>query len=346
MADYSMRRLRLSEDETWKRIQASRAAVRFPILFEALAESRLNLTAICLIAPHLKSDNVDDLVTAATHRSKAAIQKLLAERFPAPETLAVIPEVSPIPLPGAVGSRVALKDLTPVPEQVDWPTGAAPASAAPEQVGSPSGQRGPAAQSPVPEQVAPPAHDHKPEQRAALRAVPIGHRKFRVEFTIDEQEHELLERAQALLSHRHPSAGAGQVFVMALKMMVTTLEKRKFAATDRPRAPRPTRIRSRAIPAHVRRAVRMRDGDQCTHVSDSGDRCPARDHLEFDHVQPLARGGIPKAEKMRLLCRAHNQYEAERLFGAAFMAMKREQAQRESAEKRSAKGDLNNEGEP
>jgi hypothetical protein len=40
----------------------------------------------------------------------------------------------------------------------------------------------------------------------------------------------------------------------------------------------------------------------------------------------VARGGQPTVDGMRLLCRAHNQYAAERAFGEKFMQHKREQA--------------------
>jgi hypothetical protein len=49
-----------------------------------------------------------------------------------------------------------------------------------------------------------------------------------------------------------------------------------------------------------------------------------------DHVDPVARGGLATVAGIRLRCRAHNQYEAERTFGAEFMRHKREQA-REAA---------------
>src|SRR6267143_3812820 len=45
--------LRLSEDAASKRIQAAWAARRFPALLYALAEGRLHLAAVCLLAPHL-----------------------------------------------------------------------------------------------------------------------------------------------------------------------------------------------------------------------------------------------------------------------------------------------------
>jgi hypothetical protein len=82
--------------------------------------------------------------------------------------------------------------------------------------------------------------------------------------------------------------------------------------------------------------VWARDGGQCTFVSDAGHRCPARTRLEYDHVEPVARGGTATVQGMRLRCRAHNQYTAEREFGAGFMARKREAAQH-AAEKARAR---------
>jgi hypothetical protein len=58
-------------------------------------------------------------------------------------------------------------------------------------------------------------------------------------------------------------------------------------------------------------------------VSDAGHRCGERARLEFDHVEPVARGGQATVAGLRLRCRAHNQYEAERAFGAGFMEHKR-----------------------
>src|SRR5437867_3440117 len=43
--------LRFSEDAAYKRIQAARTARRLPAIFDALAEGRLHLAAVCLLAP-------------------------------------------------------------------------------------------------------------------------------------------------------------------------------------------------------------------------------------------------------------------------------------------------------
>jgi hypothetical protein len=50
-------------------------------------------------------------------------------------------------------------------------------------------------------------------------------------------------------------------------------------------------------------------------------------------VHPVARGGKATIENTRLRCRAHNQYEAERTYGAGFMREKREagRARKETA---------------
>lgn len=72
-------------------------------------------------------------------------------------------------------------------------------------------------------------------------------------------------------------------------------------------------------------------------MSETGHRCRTRKLLEFDHIDPVARGGKATVERMRLRCRAHNQYEAERAFGADFMRRKREQARRAAAEERARK---------
>jgi hypothetical protein len=50
----------------------------------------------------------------------------------------------------------------------------------------------------------------------------------------------------------------------------------------------------------------------------------------------VARGGEATIQGIRLRCRAHNQYEAERVFGSGFMAQKREGARRASAERKRA----------
>ncbi|MEO5988992.1 MAG: hypothetical protein ABIU54_12320, partial [Candidatus Eisenbacteria bacterium] len=50
---YCVGELHMSEDSALKRIQAARAARRVPGIFDAVAEGRLHLSAVVLLAPHL-----------------------------------------------------------------------------------------------------------------------------------------------------------------------------------------------------------------------------------------------------------------------------------------------------
>jgi hypothetical protein len=66
--------------------------------------------------------------------------------------------------------------------------------------------------------------------------------------------------------------------------------------------------------------------------------------LDFDHREPVARGGEATAENLRLVCRAHNQYAAECSFGAGFMERKRDavRAARRRAAPRAERRSLSN----
>jgi 5-methylcytosine-specific restriction endonuclease McrA len=145
-----------------------------------------------------------------------------------------------------------------------------------------------------------------------------------MQVTIDRSTYDKLERARALLSHAIPSRDVAQVLDRALDALIAQLEKRKLGATTKPRERRrPTRQDSRHIPAHVKRAVRARDGDRCTYIAESGRRCETRDRLEWDHSVPIALGGRSTVGNIRLRCRAHNQLHADRVFGPEFMRHKR-----------------------
>src|SRR5512144_289882 len=71
MLAYCMGELHLWEQAALKRIRAARTARRFPVIFEAVAAGRLHLTAVVLLAPHLTEDTAEELLSAASHQSKA-----------------------------------------------------------------------------------------------------------------------------------------------------------------------------------------------------------------------------------------------------------------------------------
>ena len=303
MHAYCVDELRLSEDAAYKRIQAARAARRWPALFAAVAQGRLHLTAVNLLAPYLKAGNADDLIAMATHRRKPEIERGLAERFPRTEALPIVEAIPVAPMAG--DSRLA-------PAQVEEPSADGPDLRPPHL---------------APAQVRP----GTPKPKVAA----IASERFLISVTVPKRTHDNLRYAQELLSHCIPSGDVAQVLDRALQALVRDLEKRKFAATKQPRPPRRT-AGARTIPAHVRRAVWQRDEGRCTFVSEAGHRCRARRFLEFDHVDAVARGGRATIDRMRLRCRAHNQYTAEQTFGVEFMRHKRREAKETCAAREQA----------
>jgi len=295
MHAYCVGELHLSEDSASKRIQAARAARRFPVLFEALAEGRLHLTAVRLLAPHLNDSNVSELVELATHRRASEIEEYLACRF---GTYNPVASLRPV--------RVMEGETQHAAGHVECHTcvtGAHPEGAL--ELSGDSASSKPTA---------------GPDESVEAR--------FLLQVTLSKGTHEKIRHAQALLSHAIPNGDIAQVLDRALDRLIHDLEKRK-AGVGRPR--RQGATRERHIPAEVRRAVWERDNRRCTFVSANGVRCGARTFLEFDHVQPVSRGGVATVDGIRLRCRAHNQYEAERIFGAGFMQRKRGEARRRAA---------------
>ena len=196
----------------------------------------------------------------------------------------------------------------------------------------------------------------------SARARIIGPLRFKVQFTATEEFVELIERARALLSQRRGPASIDQIQLEALRLFVTSLEKKRYGASERRKPqpepspepslkPEPTteptldsepesmptsepilepestsepRSRSRHVPALARRAVFERDGARCTFVDATGRRCVETHYLELHHRQPFAQGGGHHEANLALRCAAHNALAAELDFGSLQIAAKRD----------------------
>jgi hypothetical protein len=87
---YCTRVLHLSEHAAYGRIEAARAARRFPLVLDRLEGGELTLTSVCLLRPHLTEANCNDLLDAARHASKREVERLIAGIAPRPDAPAVI----------------------------------------------------------------------------------------------------------------------------------------------------------------------------------------------------------------------------------------------------------------
>ena len=302
---YCVHELHMSEAVAYKRIRAARVVRRFPFVLEAIADGSLHLDALKRLAPSLNDHNVQELVEAASHRTTREVELLLAERFPKPDAPTVLrPLLPPVPRPfGEVGVEEAgagaEHGATSAAQLAARPVVDISRTEPPKHIGSP---------------VAIEPYPH---------LAPLSPGRFVLQVTLDQNTHDLLQRAKELLAAVQPGCNAAQVLERALRGLVASLEQQKFGDTDAPRARKPS-CDTRHIPAEIKRQVAERDGKQCTFVSEQGTRCPERAILEFDHTRPVALGGRSTLENLRLRCRAHNQFEAELLYGAEFMDHKRQ----------------------
>ena len=276
MHAYCVGRLHLSEHAAYRRIQAARAALEFPALFFALADGRLHLSAVCVIAPHLTQENARELVAAATHKTYAFIRDWLAQRFAPPA--AATPRQLEVRLPRLAASQARRAAVV-----------------APE---------------PLPLEALPPS---------------ASRMSYEMQYSMTPEDHETFRYAQALLSHAVPSGDVAEIHRRAMALLVKDSEKRRFGSSQRSNAKRGP-VQGRKVPAATRRVVWTRDQGRCTFVAPTGHRCGSREFLEFDHVVPVARGGLSDEGNLRLRCRGHNQAEAKRVFGANFVQARRREA--------------------
>jgi hypothetical protein len=208
-----------------------------------------------------------------------------------------------------------------------------------------------------------PRPDRPSRIRREASIEPLSEARFKIEFTASEALCEKLELCRDLMSHANPGRDLAVIIERGVDLLLERLEKIHLGKTRKPRRVGGTRkgkasvgvgvgvgvgagagVQERNVPdvanAHAgmrasiaratRREVYERDGVRCTYVSEDGRRCEARAFLELDHAKAKALGGSDDARNLRVLCRAHNQFAAEQVFGREWMERSRHFRQQES----------------
>jgi 5-methylcytosine-specific restriction endonuclease McrA len=298
---YCLEVLHLREGATYRRIEAMKLLRRFPSIEGPLREGKLCLTTAILLAPVLSDENLEELVARAAFLSKADTERLVVSIRPC-----VPPKDGIRRIPAHAGAAApAAATLAPDAAPVD------PAAVTPAPPASAFALSSPADTAPA-----------RPSARSEIR--PTSADTYSLRVTIDAACKAELDQLVELLSHK-TGGELAEVLREAIRCGIAQHGKRKGAvAPERKRATsarsEPARADPRFIPVEVRRAVWKRDGGCCAFVSPEGKRCGSRFRLEFGHVQPVALGGKPTIDNIRLECRPHNQSEAVRVFGREHMA--------------------------
>ena len=282
---YCTQVLHLSEHAAYGRIEAARAARRFPVILDGLADGSLTLTTVGLLAPHLTPGNHGEVLDAARHARKRDVEVLVARLRPQPAVAASVRK-----LPVATAAPTAPSPSS--PSSPTDPTGSSPSAARTPQEPMPATLRAP---------------------RPSVVA-PVAPELYKVQMTVGRETMEKLRRVQDLLRHAVPTGDLSVILDRALTLLLAHVERTRVAATASPRKGRELVPGSRHIPSAVRRAVWKRDEGRCSFVGAAG-RCTERGFLELHHVVPYAVGGEATVDTIALRCRAHNLYEAELDFG-------------------------------
>jgi hypothetical protein len=292
MHAYCTEVLHLSDAEAFLRIQAARASRAYPAILEMLADGRLHLSAIALLAPHLTRENHAVLLARATHKTKREVEEILAAVAPRPDVPSLVRKL---------------------PEEVRPTTPHVPA---PPPRGEASELRPDGVSSSV----------------ASSRVEALAPARYKVQFTASAEFRGKLLRLQALMRSRFPDGDLAQVVEDAVTEKLERLEARRYAKTVQPRTEvAPKDDGSRYLPAALRRAVAVRDENRCRFADARGRRCSERHRLEYHHRIPFGMGGGRTLSNIALMCRAHNQYLAERDFGREKMERHRSAGKRPSA---------------
>jgi len=284
-----------SEGAAYNRIMVARAARHMPVIVEALRTGQVHLAGLRLLAPHLTTENQSKVLAEAAGKSKREIEELVARLWPQPPVPAMVRK-----LPDHPSLRAQAEPAL----SFDAANSVAPSESSPALAFAPP--------------LAPAPRPH--ESRTVI--APLAEETFRFQFTASRGCRDKFRQAQDLLRHRMPDGDLATIFEMALDSLIENVKKERFA-TGRKARQSPIdgtdESSSRHIPDAIKREVFERDGGRCTFTDERGKRCAETGALEFDHRDGFARTHLHRADRIRLLCRAHNQHAAEQMYGRAFM---------------------------
>jgi hypothetical protein len=117
--------LALSEAEAYNRIEAARAARRFPVILRLLSEGAIHLTTVRLLGPHLTPGNHLQVLDSARGKRKVEVESIVAALAPRPDVPA---SVRKLPRPGpAVSAAPSVREPS-APAKGSVPVEPAPAA--------------------------------------------------------------------------------------------------------------------------------------------------------------------------------------------------------------------------
>jgi len=288
---YMVEELHLSEDATYKRINAARAAKRFPVILSLISEGKINLTTVTVLSPMLTEENHDELLNKAVHKTKVAVERIKATYDPKPDAPDMVRRLFNPTRSGASCDLTAQPhegaELDPVDERSEKILCQALTS---------------------------------PVRRDMIS--PLSEQRVKFQFTGSDELRGKIDRARELLRHKYPHGKLEDIIdealdaLLAMKDPEKKIERKLRRNCSRQNSSKAGDSHTRYIPQHIKDAVWQRDHGRCQYVGIDGRRCNEQGGLEFDHIKPWAKGGSSNdPDNIRLLCRTHNQLAMRAMFG-------------------------------
>ena len=95
MWEFCTERLKMSEGETSRRLNAAKLVRRFPSVLGRIERGEVHLSALKQLAPYLEEENVDAVLDEAKGKTRSQLDEMIARRFPRPNAPTVeIPAVA------------------------------------------------------------------------------------------------------------------------------------------------------------------------------------------------------------------------------------------------------------
>ena len=105
MWSFCIKRMKMSEGEASRRLNAVKLVRRFPTLLARIGRGEIHLSALKLAGPHLDESNADRVFDAMTFKTKSEVREVLAHLFPRPDVPSLELEV-PGTLPSSDGHDI------------------------------------------------------------------------------------------------------------------------------------------------------------------------------------------------------------------------------------------------
>lgn len=166
----------------------------------------------------------------------------------------------------------------------------------------------------------------EPQNLRPEKINPLSDQLTELRFIADKNLMALLDEVKALAFHKNPNPNLAELLKLMAEHTIKSLKKKRFGIDQvkekKQKALPALEVRpatSSSIPVAARRQVYQRDGGCCTFVSRQTKRkCGSRVGIQFDHIVPVALGGLSSVSNLRLVCASHNKWLAKDILGVNY----------------------------